>query len=594
MYTMKKIEEKLKEKWMDKLKENYPEGKAETVDYDVFMDAIMKASPVEVWFDETASYSRYRRTENQIVIPGWKKKEDKMQLAIREVSYALCHKREQKAASGEEKRWTRKIMEGTGVYYMVCNYFGLDIKEPLMPNIGEGGRYMYMEMDDLCSFMETIWETASYLIDAIAENMQGQQKKGMKKEYRKEELEDLYMEFLQADIEKKNRNEFLDQPLQFQYYVVNDFPGKKAKKVVQYFTDLNLAFKEYLFLPNHLDKRIGMESLDEQGDSIYLVECLNGWDEIRELGEGLPNEKWICKETRAAMQKARSFVDNPNTRIAYKMEKGYFSIQTILNEFHYKIYDDEFKVLDSGIYDCPDTSIRNAMSDILFNDEIRPEECHVIDYKEFEKEQKWVSTPTISDRTEPEQELNGLSCAEAEEMIVQEMQKKIKRLDLEDKIKIYGIRVCGARTTELPFEEKTYTDIDAVVFFDKDTKEDCFSINLVWDYIQIGNISVDVTPVSIADINSLEDYMQQKDQNLKEKETQQKPEKNLISNPKSSGDNINEVKHEPGNKADHVREPPNQRKSVIQRLRNRQVQISEKKCKRHKQVTAACKRGSSR
>lgn len=34
---MKKIEEKLKEKWMDKLKENYPEGKAETVDYDVFM-----------------------------------------------------------------------------------------------------------------------------------------------------------------------------------------------------------------------------------------------------------------------------------------------------------------------------------------------------------------------------------------------------------------------------------------------------------------------------------------------------------------------------------------------------------------------------
>ena len=274
MYIMKKIEEKLKEKWMDKLEENYPEGKAENVDYDVFMDALMKASPVEVCFDETASCSRYRRTENEIVIPDWKKKEDKMQLAIREVSYALCHKREQKAASGERKRWTRKIMEGAGVYYMVCNYFGLDIKEPLMSNMGEGGRYMYMEMDDLCSFMETIWETASYLIDAIVENMQGQQKKGMKKEYRNEELEDLYMEFLQADIEKKNRNEFQDQPLQFQYYVVNDFLGKKAKKVVQYFTDLDLAFKEYLFLPNHLDKRIGMESLDEQGDSIYLVECL--------------------------------------------------------------------------------------------------------------------------------------------------------------------------------------------------------------------------------------------------------------------------------------------------------------------------------
>ena len=40
---MKKIEEKLKEKWMDKLEENYPEGKAENVDYDVFMDALMKS-----------------------------------------------------------------------------------------------------------------------------------------------------------------------------------------------------------------------------------------------------------------------------------------------------------------------------------------------------------------------------------------------------------------------------------------------------------------------------------------------------------------------------------------------------------------------
>ena len=118
---------------------------------------------------------------------------------------------------------------------------------------------------------------------------------------------------------------------------------------------------------------------------MVLLNCINGCDEIGDIWEELPNMKWLCNETGEAYEAAQSYVENHETEIAYRMEKGYFSIQTISGGYDYTIYDEDFKEVDGGIYDCPNVSVRDAMWNILFAEDKHAKNCYAIDYDEFQE-----------------------------------------------------------------------------------------------------------------------------------------------------------------------------------------------------------------
>ena len=381
--TGKRLTRKLKETLDRRLREGYLNERKEAADYNSFTADIEKASPVKIRYDRYACYGYYKRAGKEIIIESGQDEGDTMKSFIRGITQAICVKQDQNRKNGEKKRWTVKRLEAASISYMAGSYFGLDMEGHLFPNIVEWGKGM--DRNELFSSMEFIYLTAENLINSIAENMPGWQRAEIKKEYR-EDIEDLYKLIKEAaNVMEKPKEEYQEQPLHFQYYVLNTAEMMEEEQICQRFSDLDPALDAYAALPNHLDKQLGMESMEQELTKMVLLNCINGCDEIGDIWEELPNMKWLCNETGEAYEAAQSYVENHETEIAYRMEKGYFSIQTISGGYDYTIYDEDFKEVDGGIYDCPNVSVRDAMWNILFAEDKHAKNCYAIDYDEFQE-----------------------------------------------------------------------------------------------------------------------------------------------------------------------------------------------------------------
>lgn len=170
-----------------------------------------------------------------------------------------------------------------------------------------------------------------------------------------------------------------------QYYVVNDAYGIKAEREYQYFPDLDSALTAYMLLPNHLEKEIGMESTEQPPSRMSLIKCRNGLEVLEDIEAVSLSGKWINTESREAMRMAEMYLDNHDTEIAYHLEAAgrYFSIQTVSEGYDYTFYDNHFRELDGGIYDNPEISIREAVEELLEDNGLHLENCHVISWDEF-------------------------------------------------------------------------------------------------------------------------------------------------------------------------------------------------------------------
>lgn len=157
------------------------------------------------------------------------------------------------------------------------------------------------------------------------------------------------------------------EPFIKQFYVVNDAYGVKAEREYQYFENLDEAIQAYHLLPNHLDKRLGMESREPVTSRMTLLKCENGIENVEDIETASLNGKWVNPEVTDAMQKAQYYLDNRDMETAYwiKSKNQYFFIQTATEGYDYTFYDKDYRALDGGIYDNPDVSEQEAIEDIL-------------------------------------------------------------------------------------------------------------------------------------------------------------------------------------------------------------------------------------
>ena len=77
--------------------------------------------------------------------------------------------------------------------------------------------------------------------------------------------------------------EKVPEPFIKQFYVVNDAYGDKAEREYQYFENLDEAIQAYHLLPNHLDKRLGMESREPVTSRMTLLKCENGIENVEDV-----------------------------------------------------------------------------------------------------------------------------------------------------------------------------------------------------------------------------------------------------------------------------------------------------------------------
>ncbi|MEY8335789.1 DUF3849 domain-containing protein [Lachnospiraceae bacterium 47-T17] len=323
-----------------------------------------------------------------------------------------------------------------------------------------------------------------------------------------------------------------EQPFNAQYYVIQNTDGDKAEREYQYFEDMDAAVAVYHQIPNHMDKQLGMESSEQPTSRMSLIECRNGIETLTDIEFNSLSGKWVREETMEALQKSKKYLYNSDTEIAYQTGKGYFSIQTVSDGYDYTIYGKDFREIDGGVYDNPDISIGEAMEAILSDEGIPITACKVMDYVELQekaetaaqedlqkaKETEKGKMPPVSGMTEPEPALNGQSRAGIEETVLCYAQAQIDEMGLSEEVELLGARVYGSRSREGLYQESS--DIDVVVSYSGDLKEDAFFNALHEGGLKIAGIPVDINPISTEKTGTLEEYLKSAEEYLDGKERQ--------------------------------------------------------------------------
>lgn len=316
-----------------------------------------------------------------------------------------------------------------------------------------------------------------------------------------------------------------------QYYVMQNAEGGKAEREYQYFLDIDTAVTAYHQIPNHLDKRLGMESTEQPPSRMSLIECRNGIETLTDIEKYSLSGKWVREETMKASQKAKEYLDNCDSEIAYQTGKGYFSIQTVSDGYDYTIYGKDFREIDGGVYDNPDITICEAIEAILSDEGIQVALCKVMNCEELQEKAEAAAQEDIqkaqaeekeklsliSDRTEPEPALNGQSRAGIEETVLCYAQAQIDEMGLAEEVELLGARVYGSRSREGLYHEGS--DIDVVVSYSGSLREDTFFNVLHEDGLEIAGIPVDINPISTEKTGTLEEYLENAEKYLDEKQS---------------------------------------------------------------------------
>jgi len=217
--------------------------------------------------------------------------------------------------------------------------------------------------------------------------------------------------------------------------------------------------------------------------------------------------------------------------VAYRIEDQYFAIQVATEGYDYSFYDKEYKLMDGGILDNPDISMREAVQEVLEDEGLDQLERIPVDYDELLEKAEEVEAeillearsqrnrvPVISDHTESEAGLNGMSRSEIEETVWAIAQTEITENDLDARIQV--VRVYGSRTRDGLYKQDS--DVDVVIAYEGTVREDdLFSVLNEAGY-KVGNMKVDMNPIRPDKTGTLEDFLEKSERYLDEKTEQVK------------------------------------------------------------------------
>ena len=251
---------------------------------------------------------------------------------------------------------------------------------------------------------------------------------------------------------------------------------------------------------------------------------LEDGDEIIDLGD----EK---EQVLADMKKSLEIGEE--TELAFQIADRYISIQEVDGGYDYSIMGADYKEIDGGVYDNPDVTIREALTDIIDDLKSAPDhngakgsikekdELIPIDYdglmekveKANEVVQKNQESSIIADfrakTNEMFHDISEMNPAEIEETIKCHVQAKIDEYDID--ATIIDAVVVGSRCRGL---EKDSSDLDVVVELSTNEREDDLFNAFNEDGLHIGEVKVDINPITAQRTGTLETYLPQAEKYL--------------------------------------------------------------------------------
>ena len=266
------------------------------------------------------------------------------------------------------------------------------------------------------------------------------------------------------------------------------------------------------------------EMQDTSGHNVQKTEPEIDGDEIIDLGDETEQVLAEMKKTLESEQE---------TELAFSIADRFISIQEVDGGYDYSIMGADYKEIDGGIYDNPDVTIREALHDILEDLKSQPDyngakgniqredELIPMDYDglmEIAEEANRIipeSTPSsvVADFKAKTGELfhdiSEMNPEEIEETVKCHVQAKIEEYDIN--ATIVDVAVTGSRCRGLEHEG---SDLDVVVELSTAEREDDLFNAFNEDGLHIGEVKVDINPITAQRTGTLESYLPQMEEYL--------------------------------------------------------------------------------
>ena len=266
------------------------------------------------------------------------------------------------------------------------------------------------------------------------------------------------------------------------------------------------------------------EMQDTSGHNVQKTEPEIDGDEIIDLGDETEQVLAEMKKTLESEQE---------TELAFSIADRFISIQEVDGGYDYSIMGADYKEIDGGIYDNPDVTIREALHDILEDLKSQPDyngakgniqredELIPMDYdglmEKAEEANRIIpeSTPSsvVADFKAKTGELfhdiSEMNPEEIEETVKCHVQAKIEEYDIN--ATIVDVAVTGSRCKGLEHEG---SDLDVVVELSTAEREDDLFNAFNEDGLHIGEVKVDINPITAQRTGTLESYLPQMEEYL--------------------------------------------------------------------------------
>ena len=252
------------------------------------------------------------------------------------------------------------------------------------------------------------------------------------------------------------------------------------------------------------------------------------------------------------------------TELAVHIADRYILMHECDEGYDYSILDEQYHLLDGGVYDNPDITIRRAMNMVIadlkeprfsvvteqyYRDEYLQGEVYagseveIVDYEELSEKAEEVEQADLEAKQAEFREnnpdvvadfrarteelfhsLDGQSADDIEKTVYAYVQSQIDEYGLD--AQIVDVVVSGSRCRGI---EQENSDLDVVVEYTGSTREDDLFNMLHEDSIYIAGIQVDINPITESRTGTLETYLPEVETYLQEKAQQEQINNQLVT-----------------------------------------------------------------
>jgi len=252
------------------------------------------------------------------------------------------------------------------------------------------------------------------------------------------------------------------------------------------------------------------------------------------------------------------------TELAVHIADRYILMHECEEGYDYSILDEQYHLLDGGVYDNPDITIRRAMDMVIANlkeprfsavteqyyrDEFLQgevyagSEAEIVDFEELSEKAEEVEQADLEAKQAEFSEnnpdvvadfrarteelfhsLDGQSAEDIEKTVYAYVRSQIDEYGLD--AEIVDVMVSGSRCRGI---EKENSDLDVVVEYTGSTREDDLFNMLHEDSIYIAGIQVDINPIIEGRTGTLETYLPEVETYLQEKAQQEQTNNQLVT-----------------------------------------------------------------